>query len=582
MSSVLPENSVSQPAPRVRGERSLFPEDFRPCVVVPVYNHQGALRSTVERLKKQQLPLILVDDASSDGGGSLLDELASDTPSITVIHRKVNGGKGAAVMDGIRLATRKGFTHALQVDADGQHDIESIPQFLAVGAQFPTSLVLGFPRFDASAPWGRVWGRKISNVLLRFEIFRFLNRNAPRDALFGFRLYPIQEFRSVFLDEEHFERMEFDTEILAKLCWAGASVKNIETPVRYPDDGVSHFRYLEDNLCLIRLHVGLLLRMLPKLIGGWLSRSPHTRAYFRRWEKHDERGSMFWVKFLFAAPRFLGTRICNAIAYPVILYFIATNTKARGASRDYLRRALGVKTPADVPFSAVYRHFLEFARALVDRAAVWNGRLTMESCRFHGKEPLRERINRGEGLILIGAHFGNLEVCRALSEELPRLEINALMYMENAKKYNAILRATNANAHLKVLPIEDTNPEMLVSLKAKLEAGECLAMLADRITPGSPEKVAEVEFFGEPTLFPTGPFIFASLLDAPVYLVFCIRAADGTYDVYMEHFSEGLHLPRAKRNELLKETAGKYASRLEHYVKQAPYQWFNYFYFWGK
>jgi glycosyltransferase involved in cell wall biosynthesis len=206
------------------------------------------------------LPVFLVDDGSNADCSAELDRLAGAAGAISVIHRSANGGKGAAVMDGLRAARLAGYTHALQVDADGQHDLADLSAFLQTGAANPHSVICGLPRFDKSAPPLRYYGRYLTRYLVWINT---LSREIP-DAMCGFRLYPLHQALPVIESSQLGTRMDFDIEILVRLVWRGVNTRWLETEVYYPESGISHFRMVRDNLLISRAHLRLFLEMLPR------------------------------------------------------------------------------------------------------------------------------------------------------------------------------------------------------------------------------------------------------------------------------------------------------------------------------
>lgn len=245
---------------------------FKPCIVIPVYNHEGAIASVVARLRAQDFPVLLVDDGSGPECALLLQQLAKQE-QVSVLRHDRNRGKGAAVVSGLRAAHQAGFTHALQVDADGQHTIEDATAFMAAACAAPDAVICGRPVFDASIPKVRYYGRYLTHVLvwvhtLSFDII---------DSMCGFRVYPLQATLHLLDRHRVGERMDFDTEILVRLHWQGVSLRWLDTRVSYPPDGVSHYRFLRDNALMTRLHARLfvgMLRRLPCLL--WRKVSPRT------------------------------------------------------------------------------------------------------------------------------------------------------------------------------------------------------------------------------------------------------------------------------------------------------------------
>ena len=236
-------------------------EEFRPCFVVPNYDHGATVRRLVEALSAHGLPIYLVDDGSHAATREALTAVRRDFPLVRLHRRAENGGKGAAVMDGLRLARGDGMSHALQIDADGQHDVADVPRFLERGRARPRALIVGQPVFDASVPKARLYARSITNFWVCVETLSL----AVRDTQCGFRLYPLAE-TCALIDRVAFpRRMDFDIAIVVRLFWEGVPVENLATRVAYPPDGVSHFRLVRDNVRISLAHTALVLGMLARL-----------------------------------------------------------------------------------------------------------------------------------------------------------------------------------------------------------------------------------------------------------------------------------------------------------------------------
>lgn len=236
---------------------------FKPCIVIPVYDHEVAITAVVERLRTQQFPVLLVDDGSSAACAAVLDQLAA-LPDVSLLRHERNRGKGAAVTTGLRGAQRAGFTHALQVDADGQHALEDAAAFIEAARATPAAMICGRPVFDASIPKVRFYGRYLTHALVWLETLSL----DIRDSMCGFRVYPLQPVLALLDRARLGQRMDFDTEVLVRLHWRAVPMRWLDTRVSYPLDGVSHFRLFKDNALMTRLHVRLLLGMLVRL--PWL------------------------------------------------------------------------------------------------------------------------------------------------------------------------------------------------------------------------------------------------------------------------------------------------------------------------
>lgn len=238
---------------------------FRPCALVPTYDNPLTVRSVVEGIRSHGLDVVLIDDCSGPGGRAKCEQIAADGLA-TVHHLDRNRGKGAAVKYGFGVAHELGFSHAFQIDADGQHDLAQIPAFLAAGREQPEAVVLGYPEYDAGVPELRRLGRRVTTFWVALEVG---SRAAVRDAMIGFRLYPLEAALAVAC---YGERMEFDVEVVVRLCRRGTPTVNLPVQVRYPDaqaGGVSHFRMFRDNLRLSLLHS----RLCTSGCVGWLWRS---------------------------------------------------------------------------------------------------------------------------------------------------------------------------------------------------------------------------------------------------------------------------------------------------------------------
>ncbi len=230
---------------------------FRPVLLIPHFEHLRQLRDSLPGLLNAGVPVLVVDDGSSrETAGQLAGEAQS--AGFELLALPVNQGKGAAVMAGFAHAAGRGFTHALQMDADGQHEPADIPRFLDAATTRPDTMICGTPVFGSDAPWVRVWGRKLTDGVV------FLETWTPgiRDSLCGFRVYPLRETLAVIQRHRPGARMDFDAELLVNACWDGMPLHFLETRVIYPRAGVSHFHYVRDNLRMISMHVRLLARML--------------------------------------------------------------------------------------------------------------------------------------------------------------------------------------------------------------------------------------------------------------------------------------------------------------------------------
>jgi glycosyltransferase involved in cell wall biosynthesis len=245
---------------------------LNPCLLIPVYDHGRELEDVVARLEPLGLPCIVVDDGSHDETRLVIDGLAERLAWVTVKRRLRNGGKGAALKSGYATAASTGYTHALQLDADGQHDVEDVRALWQAAKTRPEALVLGRPEFDETAPAARRHGRLVSLFWVHVET---LSRRIG-DPLCGLRCMPLEATQAVLARRRCGDHMEFDPEIAVRLVWAGVPVVNVPCRVRYPDGGTSHFDLFRDNVRISWMHTRLFFEMIGRL--PWLLASRRREA----------------------------------------------------------------------------------------------------------------------------------------------------------------------------------------------------------------------------------------------------------------------------------------------------------------
>jgi glycosyltransferase involved in cell wall biosynthesis len=235
---------------------------MKACLLVPVYNHGDTLPSVLEAVADFGVPCVVVDDGSDGPTRRALDAVPLRFPWATIERLPRNGGRGAALRHGYRAAARAGFSHAVQIDADGQHCAADVPRFLVAARRDPSALVLGQPAFDASAPRARRYGREISRFWVAVET---LSR-AVGDPLCGFRAVPLEPALVLLAKSPLGDRMEFDPELTVRWVWRGWPIVHVATRVVYPPGGRSNFRLVDDNVRISRMHA--------RLVAGMLARAP--------------------------------------------------------------------------------------------------------------------------------------------------------------------------------------------------------------------------------------------------------------------------------------------------------------------
>ena len=299
------------------------------------------------------------------------------------------------------------------------------------------------------------------------------------------------------------------------------------------------------------------------------------------WADIREVGSAWGINVLAAIFRFVGTPILRVILYPVVTYFFLRNRVAREASREYLTRLAAFAPSAGIvpSLGTSFRHFMAFASSLVDRVAAWSGRIELDELMLTGRETLMRTIESGTGVMLLGAHLGNLEVTRALSRLRPNVRLNVIIHTRNAERFNAMLRKVSGDSALTLIEATDISPGVAIRLREKLASGELVVIAGDRI-PLASTRVSRASFLGSEATFPQGPIVLAALLKCPVFILLCIKEPNG-YHMHCVPFAERVVLDRRDRSTSIERYVQRYARELERYCVASPLQWFNFYPFWA-
>ena len=295
------------------------------------------------------------------------------------------------------------------------------------------------------------------------------------------------------------------------------------------------------------------------------------------WATLEERGTLWGMRFLFRVYSLLGRRCLQLFLYPVVSYYWLSNRTARHASQTYLQKLAECGSQHNY---TSHQHFISFANALIDKLAAWSGALSLTDVIYHGRDNILNELNKGQGVVLLGSHLGNLEVCRVIASSNVPIRINVLVHTKHAEKFNQLLKYYNPNSGLNLIQVTDITAATASLLNDKIENGELVIIAADRTPVSNQQRVSSVDFLGAKAAFPQGPFILAALLNCPVYTVFCLKDQN-KHVIHFEHFSDKLNFPRNNRQAAMQQSIQDYANRLEHYCLTAPLQWFNFFDFWA-
>ncbi|HFQ7886975.1 glycosyltransferase family 2 protein [Enterobacter roggenkampii] len=550
---------------------------FRPCVLIPCYNHGAMIARVLSRLAPFGLPCLVVDDGSDAVTRQELERLAAEQPQMTLVRLAQNAGKGAAVIRGLEECARTGYTHAVQVDADGQHAIEDIPKLLALAERHPDALISGQPIYDDSIPRSRLYGRWITHVWVWIETLSL----QLKDSMCGFRVYPVSPTLRLAAREPLGKRMDFDTEVMVRLYWQGNTSVFLPTRVTYPQDGLSHFDALKDNVRISLMHTRLFFGMLPRMPG----------LLFRRrrqhWAQQDEVKGLWGMRLMLRVWELLGRRAFTVLLWPVIGVYWLIARPARQASRQWMARVkqeLRQRSMSVPSRLNSFFHFMRFGNAMLDKVASWRGELKLNrDIVFAPGASEALNIAAPQGKLLLASHLGDVEACRALAQLEGSKIINALVFSENAQRFKQIMSEMAPEAGVNLMSVTDIGPDTAIAIKEKLERGEWVAIVGDRIAVnpqrGGEWRVIWSRFMGQPAPFPQGPFILASILRCPVVLIFALRQ-QGKLVLHCEPFADPLRLPRGERQQALQDTVDRYAQRLEYYALMSPLDWFNFFDFW--
>ncbi len=291
------------------------------------------------------------------------------------------------------------------------------------------------------------------------------------------------------------------------------------------------------------------------------------------WLDVAEVGSVWGIRFVVRLCRLFGRGAARAFLRVLVFYYVLFARTGRRASRQYF-----AKLGSDAGFAEVYRHFCTFADVALDRLLIASGERSLFQVTSNGREHLDTLTREKRGALLIGAHLGSFEAMRlgAVTQGMP---INMVVNFSNAKHIQSVLEQLDPQANARFISVAGGAVDFVLKIRECIERGEMVAILADRV--GVDARTATVEFLGAPARFAAGPFILAAALHCPVYLTFGLYRGGAQYDLYCEPFAESIELPRKAREQALQATVQRFATRLEAYVRKAPYNWFNFYDFWG-
>ena len=580
--------------------------DFRPVVIIPCRNHGLTVEKVLEGLEPLGLPVIVVDDGSDAVTREALDELAPRCPEMTLLRHEVNRGKGAALTTGLHYAEKEGYTHALQVDADGQHDLADAPTLLESAKRDPNALWSARPLYDESVPKKRLIGRYVTHVWVWIETLSF----EIVDSMCGYRVYPIAPTLAILKTKHVGQFMDFDTEIMVRLYWKGLRVRFVPSRVIYPEDGYSNFRMWEDNVRISKMHTRLCIESplwwparvkrlfrreaIQEMQTASPTETPQTtmtaneRDKATHWMNVKERRGFSGMKLLWKLYRWGGRPLFAVIGWPVTGVFYLTGTAAKKASKKFLTRVNEERTRRGLPTETLsgLTHFRAFTMSMLDRLAAWVGDLTLwkdvDFADDESRKLLCEPPADGRGKLVLVSHLGVAEATRALAQHDRAVPVWALVYDEHAPRFKAMLEDVAPDASRHIIAVNHLGVDTAARLEEAIARGEWVAIAADR-TPNDQSsrgsRTATASFLGHDAPFPVGPFVLANLLKCDVVTLFAVRVGDKLL-ISCRPFASEIQLPRKTRDEALAQYASQWAKTLEDQAVAHPYQWFNFYDFW--
>jgi len=307
-----------------------------------------------------------------------------------------------------------------------------------------------------------------------------------------------------------------------------------------------------------------------------------ARMKSSHWANMGESTFVAGVWFLYGVYRLFGRLPFRLCLYPVVFFYWLTRPVARHASLDYLRnlqadRSVFAHAPSRL---TSLRHFVCFAETLLDKTLAMSGHYPTDRVRFEGREAIRADLDAGRGGLIITAHLGCLELLQASASLRSGLKINVLVHTAHAQRFNRILKRLNPESHVQLLQVTEFSAPTAIMLAERVAAGEMIAIAGDRI-PVSGDRVLTLPFLGKPAPFPAGPYLMASLLACPVYLLACQHDGDG-YRARIHKLADQIHLPRASRVAAMTGYAGSFVVWLEERLRESPLDWFNFYPFWDQ
>ncbi len=303
----------------------------------------------------------------------------------------------------------------------------------------------------------------------------------------------------------------------------------------------------------------------------------------KHWAAMQEVSFVTGMRVLFWIFRLCGRWPFRLLLYPVVTWYLLTNRTARMASLTYLARVNSISGAGPnrvrTGMRGALAHFIAFAEVILDKMLLWDGLFAADTVRYVGMEQIDQQIKLGQGGLIICSHLGNPDLSRALAYRRGGAKLTILVHTKHAEQFNRMLARLDPASQLNLMQVTEVTPATAMLLASKIEQGEFVVIAGDRVPVAPQPRVAFASFLGAPAAFPIGPYVLASILQCPVYLLFSLHY-QGRPEIHFELLRQQLRLPRKNREQMLQELVADYAARLEYHCLRSPLQWFNFYDFW--
>lgn len=515
-------------------------------IVIPVFNHASTLGQVLTDLLALSVPLLVVDDGSSDQ----IEDVLAEFPQVPRLRHAQNQGKGAALVTGMRYAQERAYAAILSFDADGQHLAADVPKLLQAYAQNPDKMIIGSRDF-ADAKSGDVtfssrFGRQFSNFWIWVETGHWLP-----DTQTGLRIYPIDldVLRAI-----RGRRYSFEIEIISRSIWLGRRVLSVPVQVYYPPrkERVSHFEPWLDNIRLSRTHTLLCTLAFLKLLGLY---RPKRRS------QREVRGARFSALLI--------AKLGSSFAYGLMIFPVLSSFLGRHHERASMLAFYARVRPHwthTQKLKGAFRNFWYFGASIIDRLAMQDKQLVPSTLdnnnQVEGQFP-------PPGCILVGAHYGDWFLIARQAAHLSQSVLGLVLNPGVTPEFFEAMQK-RSNNHLRILSAQGDRLGFVLAVKEILDGGGRVCFLIDRVEG----KGLFSTFLGATTLVSQTPFAIATRLQVPVHFVCACKEGPGASSPYKIHAHE---IWNGQGKQLEQELANQTLRILEQRVREAPQHWFNFF-----